>query len=309
MGNRGAQEVSGLQSTQRFADYMISASFSCWTICLNRLKLILLELRKGEVFIICVGLQVFPNVCLCILHFATSWNWGKELRIDDLSGRTTADFRIPLMRVVTSEVVPSNFKLSPFVINIKRLGHVLVTKFSFVLHFVQKRGINRIYHSDKMTVFHRSESLRIPFEVFFFILVTLVTVVGISWSLATLNVTSILTSTLLCNFASSTVTISSPSSSDLYLCFDFSLSFSRSPGQDVSNGLELIDIGSNLSFNPVYFAISPRWAQRLSCFLIIWLEACQNFLVIFVSKLRRLGIFLNIFNIQIFARSVLNKTI
>ena len=260
MGNRGAQEVSGVQRTHRLADYMISMSLSYWTICLNRLKLILLELRKGKVLIICVSLQVFPNVCLCILHFATSWNWGKELCVDDLSWRTTANFRIPIMlHVVTSKVVPSYFKLIPFVINIKRLGQVLVTKFSFVLHFVQKRGINRIYHSNKMTVFHWSKSLRIPFEVLFFILVTLVAVVGILWSLSTLNVTSILASTLFCNFASSTIAISSPSSGDLHLSFDFSLTFSRSPGQNVSNRLELTNIGSNLTFNPVYFAVFPRW--------------------------------------------------
>ena len=78
-----------------------------------------MELSEGKVFVVCIGLQVFPNVRLCVNHTPTSRNRGKELSVNDLSRRLTADIRFPLVCMVASKVISANFKLVPFVIKIK----------------------------------------------------------------------------------------------------------------------------------------------------------------------------------------------
>ena len=79
-----------------------------------------MELSEAKLRIVCIGLQVFPNVCLCVLHTTTSWNRGKELRVNELSGRWAADLWIPSLLMVNSQVISANFKLIvPFVIEIE----------------------------------------------------------------------------------------------------------------------------------------------------------------------------------------------
>ena len=116
--------MPGVKSTHRLANYVISTSLSFWTIRLNRLELVFLELCEGKVLVVSISLQVFPNVCLGVDHSTTPRDRGKELSVDELPGSRSADIRFPLMRMVAdSEVETSYLKLViPFVIQIKRLG-------------------------------------------------------------------------------------------------------------------------------------------------------------------------------------------
>ena len=116
--------MPGVKSTHRLADYVVSTSLSFWTIRLNRLKLVFLELCEGKVFIVSISLQVFPNVCLGINHSTTPWNRGKKLSVDELSGCRSADIRFPLMRMVAASQVETTYLklVIPFIIQIKRLS-------------------------------------------------------------------------------------------------------------------------------------------------------------------------------------------